>query len=207
MNIFLISTLSQVVKCRFLTRSRFFFLASFSSLSFWFKNLILKKVLVRTYFRTTSPGTDLNRAWICLTVVSITWYWALRPFFPWMSLKTSSNCRTWFRKWSEGSVSPPRESALIHGELFCAGLETSFVLQPSSGYFRRNLWAKKPAKYFRPSWEQSKLWEESRFSDPLLDSAMASRSELLTSSAEKLGSSYSLSSAIERRIWNSWIIL
>ena len=92
MNIFLISTLSQVVKCRFLTRSRFFFLASFSSLSFWFKNLILKKVLVRTYFRTTSSGTDLNRAWICLTVVSITWYWALIPFFPWMSLKTSSKC-------------------------------------------------------------------------------------------------------------------
>ena len=132
----------QVVKCLFLAKSLFFFLVSFSSFSLWFRNLIRMKVRVRTYFLTTSTGTDLKRHKIWCSVVAITLCWALRPFFPWMSLKTSSKRRTCLKKLSDGRVSPPRERALIQVELDWPWLEASRVLQPSSGYFWRNLWAK-----------------------------------------------------------------
>ena len=193
---------SQDVKCLFLARSLVFFLASFSSLIFWFKNLIRMKVRVRTYFLTTSAGTDLNRHRICFSVVSITWYWALSPFFPWMFLNTSSKRQTCFRKSSDGRVRPPRESALIQGELVGPGFATSRVLQPRSGYFWRNLWAKKPATYLRPSVEQSKLGGESEVSASLLGSMPSGRSGQLTSSSETFGSSYSGPSETDRRIWN-----
>ena len=193
---------SHVVKCLFLARSRFFFFASFSSLIFWFKNLIRMKVRVRTYFLTTSVGTDLNWHRICFSVVSITWYWALRPFFPWMAVKTFSKRQTCFRKQSDGIVRPPRESALIHGELLRLRFGMSRVLQPSSGYFCRNLWAKKPATYLRPSVGQSKLGGESKVSASLLDSIPSGRPDQLASSSETFGSSYSGPSETDCRIWN-----
>ena len=190
-----------VVKWRFFARSLLFFLASFSSLIFWFKNLILMKVRVRTYFLTTSKGTDLTLHKMFWTVVSLTLCWELRPFFPWISLKTSSKRPTCFRKSSDGRVRPPRERALIQGEFVSPGLDASLVLQPSSGYFWRNLWAKNPATYLRPSVEQSNVWEESNNPASLLESLKSWRADKFTSSAEMFGSSYSASSEMDWRIW------
>ncbi len=138
-----------------------------------------------------------------LIVVPITLYWVFRPLVPWISLKIFSNRKICFKKSFEGRVRPPRERAVIHGESLCSKSVLSLVLVPKCGYFILNLWERNPATYLRPSLEQSKLWEKSKFSVSAEETSSCVMTELLTTSSEKFGSSYEPASKIG---WITWKI-